>query len=408
MFSVIRKIQGRTDIPVKQESNFEANCRHIAKFEVRENVKDTHPSTVTTAFGRGACPKLRRLLDEPEREVDISSGGVSFTSYIPEDKNFHPSFPKHSDERRELINVIRQKTLYSLIEMLHDPINVSEAVTNGLVASLNARCGDGNACIREYAVIALGMIAESHLGLEEMCACNSIKVLCDMMNDEDHATRCNVFLSLIKVCYTPKGVEVALAQDRSFEVIIEKARWDDVEVKNLSLELMYAILKIQPELEVDRRHHAIKHLALILEEDEPQLRQWACNNLMCLSILDDGKQLCIAEHSVPLLVKLLEDEESAVRAAAAGTLMNITVDKEGKVQVLKSNGVPSLIKLLEDSNEVCVLNAVKSIANSTELPAARKEFLICAPRLKQLADTSENKTLMQQALVAYEAVTWEP
>jgi len=167
---------------------------------------------VTLSFGRGSCPKLRRLLDEPEAEVEVSSGGVAFQSYIPEAKDFHPTFPKHSEERAELINIIRQKALYSLIELLHDPINVSQAVTHGLVPSLNARCADTNACIREYAVIALGMIAESHLGLEEMCVSNSVKVLTEMMNDHDHATRCNVFLSLLKVCYTPKGVETVLRQ----------------------------------------------------------------------------------------------------------------------------------------------------------------------------------------------------
>lgn len=281
-------------------------------------------------------------------------------------------------------------------------------MTHGLVPSLNARCGDSNACIREYAVIALGMIAESHLGLEEMCACNSIKVLCDMMNDLDHPTRCNVFLSLIKVCYTPKGVELVLAQTQSLEIITEKARWDDSEVKNLALELMYAVLKIQPELEVERRHHVIKNLALILEEEEAPLRQWGCNNLMCLSILDDGKQLCIKEHTVPLLVQLLEDQESAVRAAAVGALMNITVDNDAKSLVLQSGGASLLIKLLEDSNEVCVMNTVKAIANTTELPAAREVLALCAPRLKEIADTAENKTLAQHALVAYEAVTWVP
>merc|ERR1712182_85580 len=116
MYSVIRKIQGRADPPKKQEKGFEANSQHIAKFAVRDNVSDTHPSVVTLAFGRGNAPKLRRLLDEPEAEVDMSSGQVAFTGYMPENKTLHPTFPKHSDERRELVNIIRQKALYALIE----------------------------------------------------------------------------------------------------------------------------------------------------------------------------------------------------------------------------------------------------------------------------------------------------
>merc|ERR1712054_89430 len=102
------------------------------------------------------------------------------------------------------------------------------------------------------------------------------------------------------------------------------------------------------------------------------------------------------------------DEESAVRAAAVGALMNITLDKEAKVQVLQNGGVPVLIKLLDDSNEVCVLNAVKAIANTTELPAAREVLQMCAPQLKKLSETSENKILAQSALAAHAGVTWVP
>lgn len=111
---------------------------------------------------------------------------------------------------------------------------------------------------------------------------------------------------------------------------------------------------------------------------------------------------------MPLLVKLMSDEESAVRAAAVGALMNITLDKEGKIQVLQNGGVPAMVTLLDDTNEVCVLNSVKAIANTTELPAAREILQLCAPKLKQIAETAENKILAQSALVAHEAVTWVP
>ena len=213
IFACLRR---RDDVPAKQECSFEANCKHIAKFAVKENVADTHPSVVTLAFGRGNAPKLvhtppshsrvggvatsldsvlcgrgvpprcresaatapvqkgiatlvltlprparqRRLLDDPDAEVDNSSGNTSFTSYIPQATTAHPTFEKHrcacvtlaaaqrpipppplllthcprlirSEERRELVNVVRQKALYALIETLHDPINVGDAVANG-------------------------------------------------------------------------------------------------------------------------------------------------------------------------------------------------------------------------------------------------------------------------------------
>jgi len=82
-------------VPPKQETGFEANCKHIAKFAVKENVADTHPSVVSLAFGRGNAPKLRRLLDDPEAEVDMSSGNISFVGYIPEAKGTHPTYEKH-------------------------------------------------------------------------------------------------------------------------------------------------------------------------------------------------------------------------------------------------------------------------------------------------------------------------
>ena len=94
---------------------------------------------VTLGFGRESFPKLRRLLDEPESEIDAASGSVAFSSYIPMAQEKHMEYPEGSEERAELMNVIRQKALYALIEMLHDPVHVSEATRHGLVASLNAR-----------------------------------------------------------------------------------------------------------------------------------------------------------------------------------------------------------------------------------------------------------------------------
>eukprot|EP00658_Telonema_sp_P-2_P017113 TRINITY_DN16627_c0_g2_i2.p1 TRINITY_DN16627_c0_g2~~TRINITY_DN16627_c0_g2_i2.p1 ORF type:complete len:224 (-),score=66.02 TRINITY_DN16627_c0_g2_i2:136-807(-) len=194
MFSVIRKLQGRTDPPPTQPKGYVENNKHIAKFASENNVADTHPSVVTLGFGRNSFPKLRRLLDAPEVDVELASGTVSFTSYIPEDTQSHPDFPEGSQERADLVNVIRQKTLYTLIELLHDPVNVSLTVADGIVGSLNDRCQDTNECIREYSVIALGMVAEQHLGLQELYAQGSVGVLCRLMDDPDHVTRCNVCL----------------------------------------------------------------------------------------------------------------------------------------------------------------------------------------------------------------------
>lgn len=66
----------------------------------------------TVAFLRLSCPSIqlrrrkaltllphpirqRRLLDDPEAEVDMSSGNISFTSYIPQATATHPTFEKH-------------------------------------------------------------------------------------------------------------------------------------------------------------------------------------------------------------------------------------------------------------------------------------------------------------------------
>lgn len=409
MFSVIRKIQGRVDEPPKQEKSFDAHSKHIAKFAAEDNVSDKDPSVVTLAFGRGSFPKLRRLLDEPETDVDLASGNVAFTSYIPQDSEKHAEYASGSTQRAELINVMRQKALYALIELLHDPVNVSQAVSHGLVQSLNARCADPNACIREYSVIALGMVAEQHLGLQELYDQDSIRVLCGMADDSDHVTRCNVFLSLLKVAHTPAGVQSILDVEASFENIVEKCRWDDVEVKNLALELLYAILKIQPEISTEQTTLAIKSLGVLLEETEAPLRQWSLNNLMVLTISSEGKQIAIDENVVPLMVRLLSDDESTVRAASMGALMNITVCDQGKRMLLRNDGITSMAAMLNHSvNEVSLLNVVKCIANVAECPEAREGLLPCVARLKELEESTDNKLLARNCAVAIEAVTWVP
>lgn len=410
MYSVIRKLQGRPEPAPRSNKSYEANNDHIAKFAANDNVADHDPSVVTLAFGRNTFPKLRRLLDEPEMDVDLASGAVSFTSYIPEDSKKHAEFPEGSEDRADLVNVIRQKALYALIELLHDPVNVAQSVSHGIVTSLNTRCEDENACIREYSVIALGMISEHYLGLQELYAQGSVGVLCRMMDDEDHVTRCNVFLSLLKVCHTGTGVESVLAEPASFEQIIEKCRWDDVEIKNLALELLYAMLKIQPDITVERRTTAIKALGQLLEEQDAPLRQWSCNNLMVLTISTEGKQIAIAEGVVPLVIRLISDEESTVRAAAMGALMNVTVSNMGKRLMLNTNdGIPAMLGMLHHSvNEVSLLNVVKTIANVAECPEARVELQSCIPRLRELEQSSENKLLVQNCTVAINAVTWTP
>jgi len=409
MFSVIRKIQGRADPQPQTTKSFEGNNRHIAKFACNDNVTDQDPSVVTLAFGRMTFHKLKRLLDEPETDADMASGAVSFTSYIPQDLSKHNLYPEGSTERAELMNVIRQKALYALIELLHDPVNVSQTVSNDLVVSLNERCTDANACIREYSVICMGAVAEQHLGLRELYAQGSIGVLCRMMDDEDHVTRCNVFLALLKVCHTPAGVNKVLEEEGSFEMIIEKCRWDDVEVKNLALELLYAMLKIQPGISTERIVLAIKALGELLEEHEAPLRQWSCNNIMTLTISTEGKQIAIAENVVPLLIRMVSDEQSTVRAAAMGALMNITVCNQGKRLILNNEGILPVMAMLEHSvNEVSLLNVVKTIANVAECPEARLELQGCVPRLRQLEKSSENKLLVQNCTVAIEAVTWTP
>lgn len=409
MFSVIRKIQGRVDEPPKTVKNFDTNNRHMAKFAVNDNVCDKDPSIVTLGFGHNSFPKLQRLLDEPEADVDLASGAVAFTAYLPQDSQVHAEYKEGTTDRADLINVIRQKSLYALIELLHDPVNVSLSVSHGLVKSLNARCVDPNDCIREYSVVALGMIAEHHLGLQELYEQGSVGVLCTMMDDADHVTRCNVFLSLLKICHTVAGVEKVLAESGSFEQIVEKCRWDDVEIKNLALELLYAILKTLTPVTQEQATRAIKALTTLLEEQEAPLRQWSCNNLMVLTISAEGKQLAIAEGAVPLIVRLLSDSESTVRAAAMGALMNITISKEGKRMMLDVDGIAAMMAMLYHSvNEVSLLNVVKTIANVAECPKARPLLAPCVARLKELVTSSENKLLVQNCQVAIDAVTWTP
>jgi len=407
---VIRKIQGRKYEPAAPSRNFEANNKHIARVAAKDNVADKDPSIVTLGFGRESFPKLRRLLDEPESEIDAASGSVAFSSYIPMAQEKHMEYPEGSEERAELMNVIRQKALYALIEMLHDPVHVSEATRHGLVASLNARCLDPNPCSREYAVIALGMVSEHHLGLQQLYADGSVAVLCGMMNDQDHVTRCNVFLSLLKVARTTAGVESVLAVPMSFESVVEKCRWDDVEVKNLGLELLYALLKVQPDgISTERLGTAIKAMRALLEEVHAPLRQWACNNLMVLTIRADGKELAISENVVGLLTKMLEDEESTVRAASMGALMNITVLNKGKEVVYETGGIEPMMAMLNHSiNEVSLLNVAKTIANVAENPKARIALQGCVQRLRDIAETSENKLLCHNCNVAVDTVTWQP
>jgi len=182
------------------------------------------------------------------------------------------------------------------------------------------------------------------------------------------------------------------------------------QVKNLGLELLYALLKVQPDgISTERLGTAIKAMRALLEEVHAPLRQWACNNLMVLTIRADGKELAISENVVGLLTKMLEDEESTVRAASMGALMNITVLNKGKEVVYETGGIEPMMAMLNHSiNEVSLLNVAKTIANVAENPKARIALQGCVQRLRDIAETSENKLLCHNCNVAVDTVTWQP
>lgn len=102
MFSVIRKIQGRPYEPEPRKQAFDANNKHLARVAAKDNVADKDPSVVTLGFGRQSFSKLKRLLDNPESDIDAASGQTAFTSYIPQDRRAHVEYPEGSATRMEL------------------------------------------------------------------------------------------------------------------------------------------------------------------------------------------------------------------------------------------------------------------------------------------------------------------
>jgi len=235
-------------------------------------------------------------------------------------------------------------------------------------------------------VIALGIIAEQFLGLQQLYADGSVSVLCGMVDDQDHVTRCNVLLALLKIAHTAAGVDAILAVEGSYENVVEKCRWDEVEVKNLALELLYAVLKVQPAgITPMRLTTAIRVMRCLLEDETATIRQWSCNNLTVLTISNEGKRIAISEHVVGLLNTLLSDEETTVRAAAMGALMNISVTTEGKQLLFEQGGLEPMLAMLNHSiNEVSLLNVVKTIANMAENPSCRVQLQGCVDRLRHI------------------------
>ncbi|KAJ3142030.1 Radial spoke head 14 [Physocladia obscura] len=120
---------------------------------------------------------------------------------------------------------------------------------------------------------------------------------------------------------------------------------------------------------------------ILKNESVAETKVAASKCIMMLSFHKICKTLACQGETTSILISMLSDRKSAVRAAAAGALMSITIDVEAKKMFVRDDAVSTLMELLGDANESVILNVIKVITNVAEDYRGRFELHACVKKV---------------------------
>lgn len=283
---------------------------------------------------------------------------------------------------------IKQNALTHLTDILHDPYNISDGVTSGLLGILRELVNDSEVTTRQKTTELLMILAGQAKGRDALIENHIFEVLPPLVNDPDESVRMNVHRVYAAISMVAEVIPSILSQNSAIvqSLLIRLSSTKDPEpffTQHLILTTLYN-LTLSSELcaETAIALQAIPILTnlLISKIGGTDVMVGAANVLQALSFGREGKKQIVkydddgkgdSSMTIKVLVEVLKHTSSEVRAAAAGALMSIAVDVEAKGLIIQENAVPLLSNLLKDPNDAVQLNALKTISAIAEDSRAR-------------------------------------
>ncbi|KAJ3324374.1 Radial spoke head 14 [Blyttiomyces sp. JEL0837] len=303
-----------------------------------------------------------------------------------------------------------QKSLVFMARLLHNPENVSQALSEGIVPLLMGCVTDVDLCIKQQSTECMSILANHAVGRAALVAGNVLTSLAKLMDDPDDLVRKNLHEVIMKVAKIDEGVQGILVYNL-LPMLVAKVSKERMDVQVLILETLYSCLRHGKEPWIPREAINCDAMAVLtnLLKNEPvtETKVAAAKCVMMLSFHKVGKELATKTDTINVLILLLSDRKSEVRAAAAGALMSITIDCDAKKHLVRENAVGTMIELLDDKNPSVLLNVIKLITNVAEDYRGRFQLHSCVKKLETFYD-SPNKQLSQAARRAVQVITWRP
>ncbi|XP_046742406.1 armadillo repeat-containing protein 3 [Diprion similis] len=201
-----------------------------------------------------------------------------------------------------------------------------------------------------------------------------------LQNDTDifiHEFITLIFAELSKDMY---GVAQILKQFNNFDLLFEKLRSPDPDVKKNSIEIIYNLLKdpMGAQEIIDTKDFSFPRIFELLKQPYPVIQLLALDviNLLVARNKDENiQELFRASRGPQALLEIIDNDEYDDLLEKALEILSSACDNEKSAELICSTGgIQSLLKFMESNDKkltVCLLNLIVRLANSA---SSRKEL----------------------------------
>lgn len=336
------------------------------------------PVKATLAFGIRAVPRLKRELDATGNEL-----------------------------------VVVQRALMSLTDVLRNPNNTAEAVTEGVLSALGKLLAHDDSVVREKATECLHHFSAAAVGRDAIVAEELIPKIAERYEDSVAIVRLNAHTCIERVSKFEEGAAGVVDGNLVPKLVQLLPSEVEDEIQATILDTLHNTLKGHPTASLDAG--AIPVFTALLAKSSSEIVYRAARNLMGITVPLAGKNAACEQGVIKTLVTLLgpaSERTPDVISSACAALMSIVITTEGKLKAVEDGITENLSSLLNHTDERVLLNAIKLITVIAEAPKARSNLQVAVPRLRELKDYRGDRldvmAVSRSATTAVDTITWRP
>lgn len=307
---------------------------------------------------------------------------------------------------------VRINALSVLCDEFNNPYSISGCAQAGIIKVLACMVIDPDYVSRERASKALSLAARDACGLDAILVDEAIGDILLGKDDPSDVVRGNVYECLLHCTRTAEGV-AACNRAGVTDVFVGMLPSETAPLKSLILKTLLNIVGSEDGLIDALNAGAVEVCINILSDDgnKDLLFSDAAKTLGFICFDERGKDVALNAEAMQPLIKIISDrsQSASVKGSVLNTIMAITSTDEGKRQMNNDDCVDSIVALLYDNDRIVKMNSVKVIANIAVYPPIRIRLAesTCLTMLKKVR-ASGDRLLEKHALIAIEAVQWQP